>query len=66
MPDEGPKLRRETIEHYLETIYYIVHEGEVGGIGEDGRTLFITAGRSVYRTPGPETTLRMVRPDRPR
>jgi DtxR family Mn-dependent transcriptional regulator len=29
MATEGPKLRRETIEHYLETIFYIAHEGEV-------------------------------------
>jgi DtxR family transcriptional regulator, iron-dependent repressor len=29
MQDEGPKLRRETVEHYLETIFYIAHEGEV-------------------------------------
>ena len=29
MEDEGPKLRRETVEHYLETIFYIAHEGEV-------------------------------------
>jgi DtxR family Mn-dependent transcriptional regulator len=27
--EEGPKLRRETVEHYLETIFYIAHEGEV-------------------------------------
>jgi DtxR family Mn-dependent transcriptional regulator len=27
--DEGRKLRRETVEHYLETIFYIAHEGEV-------------------------------------
>lgn len=26
--DEG-RLRRETVEHYLETIFYIAHEGEV-------------------------------------
>lgn len=29
MPTDGPKLRRETIEHYLETIFYIANEGEV-------------------------------------
>ncbi|HEX6843518.1 MAG TPA: metal-dependent transcriptional regulator [Actinomycetota bacterium] len=28
MDDGGPKLRRETVEHYLETIFYIAHEGE--------------------------------------
>ena len=27
--DDGRKLRRETVEHYLETIFYIAHEGEV-------------------------------------
>jgi DtxR family Mn-dependent transcriptional regulator len=27
--DEGPRLRKETVEHYLETIFYIAHEGEV-------------------------------------
>ena len=27
--EAGPKLRRETVEHYLETIFYIAHEGEV-------------------------------------
>jgi DtxR family Mn-dependent transcriptional regulator len=27
--EEGRKLRRETVEHYLETIFYIAHEGEV-------------------------------------
>jgi DtxR family Mn-dependent transcriptional regulator len=29
MPTDGPKLRRDTIEHYLETIFYIANEGEV-------------------------------------
>jgi DtxR family Mn-dependent transcriptional regulator len=29
MDDKSPKLRRETVEHYLETIFYIAHEGEV-------------------------------------
>jgi DtxR family Mn-dependent transcriptional regulator len=29
MEDEGPRLKRETVEHYLETIFYIAHEGEV-------------------------------------
>jgi DtxR family transcriptional regulator, Mn-dependent transcriptional regulator len=29
MEEEGPRLRRETVEHYLETIFYIAHEGEV-------------------------------------
>jgi DtxR family Mn-dependent transcriptional regulator len=29
MPNGGSKLRPETVEHYLETIYYIEHEGEV-------------------------------------
>jgi DtxR family Mn-dependent transcriptional regulator len=29
MDEEGPRLRRETVEHYLETIFYIAHEGEV-------------------------------------
>jgi DtxR family Mn-dependent transcriptional regulator len=27
--EEGSRLRRETVEHYLETIFYIAHEGEV-------------------------------------
>ena len=27
--DDGRKLRRETVEHYLETIFYIAHEGDV-------------------------------------
>jgi len=27
--EEGHRLRRETVEHYLETIFYIAHEGEV-------------------------------------
>jgi DtxR family Mn-dependent transcriptional regulator len=29
MSTDGPKLRRETVEHYLETIFYIANEGEV-------------------------------------
>jgi DtxR family Mn-dependent transcriptional regulator len=29
MATSGPKLRHETIEHYLETIFYIANEGEV-------------------------------------
>ena len=29
MEEGGSKLRRETVEHYLETIFYIAHEGEV-------------------------------------
>ena len=27
--EEGRRLRRETVEHYLETIFYIAHEGEI-------------------------------------